>query len=200
MRRVFAVTLVAAFVVSALAGGSALAEPKGAIQLGIGSTRYNGAPMTEVKFDVFTLHAGGMYFPAPWAVLVADYSYGLPHEYEMTYDTDTNKITGKSSYLDLMAGACKHFTDGGFLYASAGLAVGWADIDVDDSDRDYTIDTGVGFVVGAGLQVPIKNTFMGYAGFRQRYVPSELKYEDRRMSLNSGGFEMTAGVAWAFGG
>ncbi len=200
MRRVFTVTLVAAFVLSALIAGSALAGPKGAIQLGIGSTQYNGAAMTEIQFDVFTLHAAGMYFPAPWAALIADFSYGLPHDYDMRSDTDIDTITGKSAYLDIMAGACKHFTDGGFLYASAGLAVGWADVEVSQSEMEFEIDPGVGVVVGAGVQVPIKNTFMGYAGFRQRFLPSELKSEETTMTLNSGGFEMTAGIAWAFGG
>lgn len=200
MKRVFAVALVMALGVSALCAGSAVAEPKYAVQLGIGSTRFNGAPSAEIKFDVFTLHAGGMYFPSPWAALIADFSYGLDHDYERSDDEDTSVISMNSSYLDIMAGACKHFTDGGFVYASAGLSIGWAGLDVSDSDREYEIETGAGFVIGAGLQVPIANTFMGYAGFRQRFIPSDFKSENATMSLNSGGFEMTAGVAWAFGG
>jgi hypothetical protein len=201
MRRVFAVILAIVFAVAAFTAGDAIAQPKSAIQLGVGSSQYNGALMSEISgFDVFTLHAGCMYFPGPWAVLLADLSYGLPHEYEYNRDDYSSEFKGKSAYFDLMGGACKHFTDGGFVYASAGLAIGWAEMEYSDSEVDLEIDPGVGFVVGAGLQVPIKNTFMGYAGFRQRYLPSELKTQETTMTLNSGGFEMTAGIAWAFGG
>jgi len=188
------------FVLSALTSGRVLAEPKGAIQLGAGMATVNGAPMMGLSWDVFTLHAAGMYFPAPWAALIADFSYGLPHDYKRTDDIETDKITAEASYLDVMAGACKHFSDGGFFYASAGLAVGWADLEVSGSDSDLEIETSLGIVVGAGLQVPINNTFMGFASIRQRFISSDLTEEDWSMDMNTGGFEMTAGIAWTFGG
>jgi len=201
MKRVLAVTLAMVFAISVFTAGDAVAQPKFAIQLGVGSSQFNGAPMTELNnFDAFTLHAGGMYFPTPWAMLLADLSYGLPHEYEYKRGEDSNEFTTKQAYLDIMAGASKHFTDGGFIYASAGLAVSWADLEISGSETDYEITQGVGFVVGAGLQVPIKNTFMGYAGLRQRFIPAEFKSTETTISLDTGGLEMTAGVAWAFGG
>ena len=138
-----------------------MAEPKGAIQLGAGIASVNGTPMMGITWDNITLHAAGMYFPSPWAALIADLSYGLPHEYEVTFDTDMEQYTTKAAYVDLMAGTCKHFTDGGFLYASAGLAVGWTALELSGNDADIEIDIGVGIVVGAGVQIPIKNTFMG---------------------------------------
>ncbi len=199
MKRKLAVTLAMVFVLSTLISGSALAEPKGAVQLGAGMATVNGAPMMGLSWDVFTLHAAGMYFPSPWATLIADLSYGLPHEYKRMDDEDTQKITAKSAYLDLMAGACKHFNDGGFFYASAGLSVGWAGLEISDSDSELEIDTALGIVVGAGLQVPISNTFMGFANLRQRFISSELKEDDFSMDMNIGGFEMTAGIAWTFG-
>ncbi len=54
--------------------------------------------------------------------------------------------------------------------------------------------------LGAGVQIPIKNTFMGFASFRQRCVPTEVKDEEFTATFNAGGFEMTVGVAWTFGG
>lgn len=195
MKRILAIIIAMTFVLSA----GADAQPKGAFQLGVGTASVYGAPVMGLSWDVFTLHAGGMLFPSPWATLIADFSYGMPHDYEMKYDDDTNKLTAKSAYLDLMAGACKHFTDGGFLYASVGLAVAWSGLEFSDSDSDLDIETGLGIVVGAGIQVPIKNTFMGFAGFRQRYVSTDLIDDDMTASMNAGGFELNAGVAWTFG-
>ena len=200
MQRALAFTLAAVFVISALTSGGALAEPKGAIQLGAGMATVSGAPMMGLSWDNITLHAAGIYFPAPWAALIADLSFGLEHEYEMRDDTDSEEISGKATYLDVMAGACKHFTDGGFIYASAGLAVGWTEIEVTYTGTGFEIDTGVGIALGAGVQIPIKNTFMGFASFRQRYIPTELKEDDMSVDMNAGGFELTAGVSWTFGG
>ena len=200
MKRKLSTALAILLFLTFLSGGSAFAQPKGAIQLGAGMATVNGGPMFEVSWDVFTLHAAGMYFPAPWAALILDFSYGLPHEYEMKFDTGTNEFTAKSSYLDLMAGACKHFAGGGFLYAGAGLAVGWSDIEVSQSEVDYEIETGIGLVFGAGAQIPISNAFMGFFGMRQRYISTDFKSVETTVGLNAGGFEMVAGISWALGG
>jgi len=200
MKRILTAAFTMVLVLSVFTSGSVLAQPKGAFQLGAGVASVGGTPMMGLSWSVFTLHASGMYFPSPWATLIADFSYGLPHDYEMKYDEDPgNKFTTKSAYLDLMAGACKHFSDGGFMYASAGLAVAWSGLEVADSDQELDIETGLGIVVGAGIQVPIKNTVMGFAGFRQRYVPTELSEDDMSMDMNAGGFEMNVGIAWTFG-
>jgi hypothetical protein len=174
MKRVLAVTLAMVFVLSALSSGSALAVPKGNLQIGIGGAQVQGAPMAGLDWKVPTIHVGAMYFPASWAVLIADVSYGLPNEYEHTNGTDTDKITVESTYVDIMAGAVKHFDE-------------------------FTIDTGAGFALGAGMQIPIRNSFMGFANFTQRCIPTKLKEDDRSLDMNAGGFEMTAGVAWTFG-
>ena len=42
----------------------------------------------------------------------------------------------QAGYADFMFGAVKHFTDGGFLYASLGVAVGWASIEFSDHDSE----------------------------------------------------------------
>jgi len=200
MKRVLAVTLAMVFVLSALSSGSAIAEPKGNLQIGIGGAQVQGAPMVGLDWKVPTIHVAAMYFPAPWAVLIADVSYGIPNEYEQTYGTETDKITVETTYVDFMAGAVKHFTDGGFFYASIGVAVGWSGFEISDHDGELTIDTGAGFALGAGMQIPITTSFMGFATFMQRCIPTELKEDDMSMTMNAGGFEMTAGVAWTFGG
>ena len=199
MKRVFAVTLAMVFVLSALSSGSALAVPKGNLQIGIGGAQVQGTPMVGLDWKVPTIHVGAMYFPSAWAVLIADVSYGLPNEYEEKSSTETDKITVESTYLDFMAGAVKHFDDGGFFYASVGVAVGWSGFEMSDHDGEFTIDTGAGFALGAGMQIPIKNSFMGFANFTQRCIPTELKEDDMSLDMNAGGFEMTAGIAWTFG-
>ena len=200
MKRVLAVTLAMVFVFAALSSGSALAAPKGNLQIGFGANQIQGAPMMGLDWKNPMLCATGMYFPSSWAVLIADISYGLENEYEQTDGTDTEKIKAQAGYMDFMFGACKHFSDGGFLYASLGVAVGWASIELSDNDSEVTIDTGAGAVFGAGMQIPIKNTFMGFANFKQRCVPTEIHDEEFSATFNAGGFEMTVGVAWTFGG
>ena len=200
MKRVLAVTLAMVFVLSALSSGSALAVPKGNLQIGIGGAQVQGTPMVGLDWKVPTIHVGAMYFPSSWAVLIADISYGLPNEYEETNGTDTDKITVESTYVDIMAGAVKHFDDGGFFFASVGVAIGWSGFELSDHDGEFTIDTGAGFALGAGMQIPIKNSFMGFANFTQRCIPTKLKEDDMSLDMNAGGFEMTAGIAWTFGG
>ena len=153
----------------------------------------------EISWDVVTLHAAGMFFPSPAVALIVDFSFGLPHDYKMDTGSDPMKFTMESTYLDIMAGACKHFADGGFLYASAGLAIGWSGLEISDSEAEYEIDTGIGFVVGAGAQIPIKDTFSGFAGIRQRYISTEFGSDETSLDLNAGGFEMVAGIAFTFG-
>ncbi len=195
MKRVLAVTLAAAIVLSA----GAHAAPKGNLQLGFGANQIQGAPMMGLDWKNPMLYAGGMYFPSSWAVLVADISYGMENEYEQTDGEFTETVKVGAGYADFMFGAVKHFTDGGFLYAGLGAAVGWASIELSDNDSEITIDTGVGAVFGAGMQIPIKNTFMGFANFKQRCVPTDVKDEEFSATFNAGGFEMIVGVAWTFG-
>jgi hypothetical protein len=204
MKRILAVSLAAVFVLSALSSGSAFAAPKANLQIGFGANQIQAAPMMGLDWKNPMLYAAGMYFPSSWSVLIADISYGLENEYEQTEGTDTEKFKGQSGYADFMFGAVKHFTDGGFLYASLGAAVGWASVEMSDRDGEITIDTGAGAVFGAGMQIPIRNTFMGFANFKQRCVPTEIHVErtessDYTSTFNAGGFEMTVGVAWTFG-
>jgi hypothetical protein len=184
---------------STLASGGAFAAPKGSLQIGFGANQIQAAPMMGLDWKNPMLFAAGMYFPSSWAVLIADISYGLPNEYEETDGSDTDKIEVQVGYTDFMFGACKHFADGGFLYASIGAAVGWSSIELSDHDGEIKIDTGAGAVFGAGMQIPIKNTFMGFANFKQRCVPTEIHNEEWTSTFNAGGFEMTVGVAWTFG-
>ena len=199
MKRVLAVSLATVFVLSALSSGSALAAPKWNLQIGLGANQIQAAPMMSLDWKNPMLTATGMYFPSSWSMIIADISYGMPNEYKQTEGTETVKIEVQAGYTDFSFGACKHFTDGGFFYASLGVTVGWASIEVSDSDSESKIDTGVGPVFGAGMQIPIKNTFMGFANFKQRCVPTELHNEDFTATFNAGGFEMTVGVAWTFG-
>lgn len=199
MKRVLAVTLAAVFVLSAISSGSAFAVPKGNLQLGFGANQIQGAPMMGLDWKNPMLYAGGMYFPGSWAVLIADISYGMENEYEQTDGDFTETVKVQAGYTDFMFGARKNFSDGGFLYASLGMAVGWASIEISDNDSEITIDTGAGAVFGAGMQIPIRNTFMGFANFKQRCVPTEVKDEEFSATFNAGGFEMIVGVAWTFG-
>lgn len=200
MKRVLAVSLAMVFVLSALSSGSALAAPKGALQIGLGANQIQGAPMVGLDWKMPTVQAVGMYFPSKWLVLMADISYGIGNEYEMTSGGETDKMEMQSSWVDFMAGVSRHFTDGGFLYAALGVTVGWSSFEMSDNEGELTIDTGFGPAFRAGMQLPIKNTFMGYASFTQRCVPTEIKEDDMSMSMNIGGFEMIVGVAWTFGG
>jgi hypothetical protein len=196
MKRVFAIVLT----LTVLAAGSVAAQPKGALQLGAGMATANGSPTFEAAWDVFTIHAAGMFFPTSCSALIVDFSLGLPQDYKQTSPGSEWKLTTDSSYLDFMFGACKHLDGGGFFYVSAGLAVGWAGVEVSDSEDEYTVDTGVGFVVGAGAQVPLRGGFAGFAGLRQRNIRTQFIDDDTSIDLNIGGFEMVAGVAIAFGG
>ncbi len=200
MKRVLAVTLASVFVLTALSPGSALAAPKGNLQIGFGANQIQAAPMLEgLDWKNPMIYAAGMYFPSSWSVLIADISYGLPNEYKQSYESESHTIEVQAGYTDFMFGACKHFTDGGFLYASLGVAVGWASIELSDHDGEIKIDTGAGAAFGAGMQIPIKNTFMGFANFKQRCVPTEVHDGDFTATFNAGGFEMTVGVAFTFG-
>jgi hypothetical protein len=200
MKRVLAVSLAMVFVLSALSSGSALAAPKGALQLGLGANQVQGAPMVGLDWKMPTIQAVGMYFPSEWSLLLADISYGIGNEYERTDGSETDKIEVQSAWVDFMGGVSKHFTDGGFLYVALGVTVGWSSLEVSGNDGELTIDAGVGPAFRAGMQLPIKNTFMGYASLTQRCVPTEIKDDDMTMSMNIGGFEMIVGVAWTFGG
>ena len=73
MKRALAFTLAAVFVISAFTSGGALAEPKGALQLGVGMATVNGTPMMGLSWDNITLHAAGIYFPTPWAARCGGY-------------------------------------------------------------------------------------------------------------------------------
>ena len=96
MKRVLTVFLATVFVLSVLTSGSVLAVPKATLQFGFGANQVQGAPLMGLDWKNPMVHAAGMYFPKPWAALIADVSYGLPNEYEQTYDTDNSKITAVS--------------------------------------------------------------------------------------------------------
>jgi hypothetical protein len=198
MRKILAVMLIAVFAVSALSIGSARAQPKGTLQVGVGSAFIIGSSAAS-NFDMLTLQVAGLYFPSEWSVLLADFSYGFPHEYTSEYESGTESYEVNANYFDIMAGFASHFSGGGFLYLGLGLSAGWGDYKESGNAEDFKIETGYGLGLGFGVQVPIKETFGGFLNMRQRFISADLASDDERIGMSTGGLELSVGVAWTFG-
>lgn len=207
MKRTLVIALVLCCALSGIAADTAAEGTKGALQVGIGAANVTGGPDLGLSYQVFTLQAAGLLFPSPWAAVIADFSYGLPHTYEYKNNGDSAEIKVQASYLDGLLGVYKVFSDGGFVYLGAGITVGFGGFDVKDngvSTNDFDIKTSIGFACGAGLALPITDRMSGYVNVRQRFITSELQISDeddlRIYNLSTGGTEMTVGLSWTFGG
>lgn len=205
MKKICTLLLIGFFAIMAgMTTGAAAGGISGAIQAGIGTANTTGDVEFGLNYQVFTLEAAGMLFPNEWLAVIADISYGLPHEYAYASSGDVIKIETKAAFADGMLGVYKTFADGGFIYAATGVAVGWGSLELKDSDpaTAYDIESGIGLVIGAGVALPIADNFMGVVTMRQRYITSEIMLEQdgsRKADFSIGGLDMGIGLAYYFG-
>ncbi len=207
MKRILGIALILCCALPGIAADTAAEGMKGALQVGIGAANVTGGPDLGLSYQVFTLQAAGLLFPSPWAAVIADFSYGLPHTYEYKNYGNRVEIKVQASYLDGLLGVYKVFSDGGFVYLGAGVTVGFGGFDVKDngvSTDDFDIKTSIGFACGAGLALPITDRMSGFVNLRQRFIKNELEITDdseiRSYDMSSGGTEVTVGLSWTFGG
>lgn len=183
----------------------AQSEVTGAIQAGVGAASTNGTVEFGLNYQVVTLDAAGMVFPNQWLAVIADISYGLPHEYNYQSGSDQSSIKTKAGFADGMLGVHKPFADGGFVYVATGLTIGWGSIEVEDPPDptdELDMDTALGVVFGAGMALPIADNFMGTLTLRQRYLTGELGLDtdgSRTIDFGIGGLNVGVGLAYFFG-
>jgi opacity protein-like surface antigen len=195
MKKLFAAIVMMTLLLSA----GVQAQPKGTLQLGVGTAHVLGGPTGLGSYDVLTVHVAGMYFPSNWSCLVLDYSYGFPHKYEMTYDGETDYVEVDAAYLDVMAGFTAHFSQKSFLYFCLGLSTAWGNFEFSESTETYDLDTSSGFGLGFGVQTTFKDRWAGFFNLRQRFIDSDVKGEDQTIAVTTGGLELDVGIAITFG-
>jgi len=188
------------------------AERRGILGAGVGTVESVGGPIGDGNTggQLFTLHGFGLFELNSWAAIVGDLTFGLPKTYNGTIaGSDTQKIEVNAFFIDVLGGVYQTFTEGGYLYGAAGIAIGWA-------DRDDTIVTGTtttvfasdagtsfGFSFGAGFGLPIKDDIFGFISFRQRFMTAEVETTapgfSQRADVTIGGPEVAVGVAFGVG-
>ena len=195
MKKLFAAIVMMTLLLSA----GAQAQPKGTLQLGVGTAHVLSGPSRVGDYDVLTLHVAGMYFPSNWACLVLDYSYGFPHKYESTFDGETEYVKVDASFLDVMAGFTAHFSERAFLYFCLGLSTAWGNFEISESTETYELSTSSGFGLGFGAQTTISGRWAGFFNLRQRFIDSDIKGDDETIAVTTGGLELDIGIALNFG-
>ena len=206
MKWILTVALVAVCVLSFTAVDFASAATTGAFQLGLGAANITGSSYIMTGAQVVTLQASGLIFPTERAMVLVGFSYGFQTEYEYKSENESGEFGYCARYIDGMIGTYKSFQDGGFLYFGGGVTLGWGEYGMGlfgDSGNEFDLKTTIGFVLGAGVSLPVTDTFMGFVNARQRFIKSEVDLGEEFLSsldASIGGLEMTLGLAWKFGG
>jgi hypothetical protein len=194
---------------------SAKSESKILVGVGFGARMVTGdtpAPRVGETANLTQFGVQALYALNPRLAIVADWAYGWRTlKYEATGGSTTivneSKATGWN-LNGLIAASLPVGSNGGQLYAGPGIALINAVFDISQTNNGTTtvtkhdLGTNVGFVVGAGAIMPLKNKWHAFFSFRHAWVVGEYSSATTTTSVKAeipvGGPSALVGVGMGF--
>jgi hypothetical protein len=194
---------------------SAKSESKILVGVGFGARMVTGdtpAPRVGETANLTQFGVQALYALNPRLAIVADWAYGWRTlKYEATGGSTTivneSKATGWN-LNGLIAASLPVGSNGGLLYAGPGIALINAVFDISQTNNGTTtvtkhdLGTNVGFVVGAGAIMPLKNKWHAFFSFRHAWVVGEYEQATTTSSVKAdvpvGGTAALVGVGIGF--
>jgi len=194
---------------------SATSESKILVGVGAGARTVTGdtpAPRLGETANLTQFGVHAMFALNPKFAIVADWAYGFRTlSYAATGGSTTieNETNATGWALNgLFAASLPVGSNGGQLYAGPGIALINAVFDITQTNNGTTtvtkrdLGTNVGFVVGAGAIMPLKNKWHGFFSFRHAWVVGEYSSATTTSSVKAdvpvGGPSALVGVGMGF--